>query len=91
MLTLAIGGCTITELQARMSQAEFHDWMRFYSLYPFDDMNRFHRPAALICQSIAGGDLQARLNWLQPDPGTFGMNDADMTTLRAFGYKKKGV
>lgn len=28
-MTLAIGGCTIAELQARMSYSEFVDWMAF--------------------------------------------------------------
>lgn len=73
-----------------MSQAEYHEWARFYSIFPFDDFHRFHRPAALISQSIGGGDIQARLNWLQPEPGTFGLNDADIETMKAFGFKRKG-
>jgi hypothetical protein len=90
VLALALGGRTIQELQACMTQAEFHSWSRFYALYPFDDYHRFHRPAALIAQSMAGGEIQDRLNWLQPDPSTNGLTDADMTTLKAFGFTRKG-
>jgi hypothetical protein len=74
-----------------MSQVEFLEWIQFYSLYPFDDFHRFHRPSALIATSMAGGDLQKRLDWLQPDPRNTGMNDADMATMRAFGYKAKAT
>lgn len=86
MLTLAIGGCTIAELQHRMTQAEYHDWARFYALYPFDDFHRFYRPAALVAQAMSGGDIQQRLNWLQPDVANLGLNDADMNTLKTFGF-----
>jgi hypothetical protein len=73
-----------------MTQAEYQSWIEFYQAFPFDDYHRFYRPAAMVAGAMAGGDLQARLNWLQPDQSTSGMNDADMTTLRAFGYKGKG-
>lgn len=72
-----------------MTQAEYHDWARFYALYPFDDFHRFYRPAALVAQAMGGGDIQPRLQWLQPDPASAGMNDADMTTLKAFGFTGK--
>jgi hypothetical protein len=65
-------------------------WIEFYKLYPFDDYHRFYRPAALVASAIGSGtDIQTRLNWLQPDKSTFGLNDADMNTLKAFGYKGK--
>jgi hypothetical protein len=72
-----------------MTQPEFLSWMEFYRLYPFDDFHRIHRPAALVAASMSG-DLQARLDWLQPDPREADMTEADVATLRAFGYKGKG-
>ena len=74
-----------------MPQAEFLGWIEFYKANPFDDFHRFHRPAALIARSVAGGEIQPLLDWLQPDPRNTGMDTADMNTLRAFGYKGKAT
>jgi hypothetical protein len=52
-------------------------------MYPFDDFHRFHRPAALLSVSMAGGDVQDRLDWLAPDPAEAGMSAADRRTVRA--------
>lgn len=73
-----------------MTQPEYLAWLEFYKLYPFDDMHRFYRPAALVSQSMAGGDMQEKLDWLQPDPRNAGMSDADLRTLRALGFTAKG-
>lgn len=73
-----------------MPQAEFEAWIEFYRLHPFDDVHRFHRPAALVSASMTGGEIQAKLNWLQPDASTADLTDADMTTLNAFGYTRMG-
>jgi hypothetical protein len=73
-----------------MTDVEFQGWVEFYKLYPFDDFHRFHRPAALVAQSLGGGEIQARLEWLQPDRTTEGMTDADVATMRAFGFTRKG-
>ena len=73
-----------------MSQREFTGWMDFYRAHPFDDLHRFHRPAALIAQSMAGGDIAPRLNWLAPqppDPALEGFDEADRNTLAAFGLR----
>lgn len=69
-----------------MTQAEFQRWVAFYTLYPFDDHHRFHRPAALVGSRVGGGDLQPLLDWLSPDPGTADMSDADIRTMRALGF-----
>lgn len=71
-----------------MSQAEFLEWIKFYRLFPFDDMHRYHRPAALIAQSMAGGDVKQKLDWLMPEPVPEGMTVADYNTLKAFGIKR---
>lgn len=84
MLALALGK-TIAEVQ-QMPQAEFQRWIEFYKHFPFDDLHRYHRPAALIA-SRWGGDVQPLLEWLQPD----GMNEADKRTMRALGFTRKGV
>jgi hypothetical protein len=51
-----------------MPHKDMEAWREFYRLYPFDDLHRFHRPAALVSMSLGGGDLQPRLDWLQPPP-----------------------
>ena len=85
-LALALGK-TVGELQAITSDEEFAHWVAFFRQHPFDDRHRYHRPAALIAQ--AGTDIDARLHWLEPDPGMAEMNDADMRTMRAFGFTRK--
>lgn len=85
---MTLGGRTIAEWKSAMTQPEFLEWCEFYRMYPFDDMHRYHRPAAHIAQSIAGGDVEDRLEWLQPDPRTEGMSAADIRTMRAFGIKR---
>lgn len=72
-----------------MTQSEYLRWIEFYRLYPFDDFHRLYRPAALVASAF-GGELQPRLDWLQPDPRSRDMSDADMSTLRAFGFTGKG-
>jgi hypothetical protein len=89
ILALALG-FPVGELKRRMSRAEFLRWGRFYIRYPFDDLHRYHRPAAMVACSLGGGEPQGRLEWLFPDQGADGMTDADAATLRAFGYSRKG-
>lgn len=91
VLALALGGRTVAELQATMTQKEFHTWMEFYRNHPFDDFHRYHRPAALISVSMAGGDIKDRLEWLAPEPIPDGLNEADLATIRAFGFKPSMV
>lgn len=55
VLALALGK-TVGELQATMTQREFESWWQFYQLRPFDDLHRFHRPAALVAHSLGDGD-----------------------------------
>jgi hypothetical protein len=70
-----------------MTQKEFQDWMEFYRNHPFDDLHRYHRPAALVSVSMAGGDIKERLEWLAPEPVPDGLSDADARTMRALGIK----
>lgn len=72
-----------------MSQAEYAAWIEFYRQYPFDDYHRYYRPAALISVSMAGGDVNDRLEWLQPEVAPDGLNDADLRTMKAFGFVPK--
>lgn len=77
-----------------MPNDEFEAWRQFYVLYPFDDLHRYHRPAALVAASMTSGDVMpafnARLKFLQPDPpspeelsGQF--SESDLRTIRALG------
>lgn len=74
-----------------MSRVEFLAWVRYYEMAPFDDFHRFHRPAALVAQSLGGGDVSKHLDWLQPPPAQPGdehLTEADISTLRALGLRK---
>lgn len=81
-----------------MSRQEFLAWREYYRLFPFDDLHRFHRPAALISHAAAGGgsaqQLQQRISWLQPNPQDDGLDgsytEADLATFAAFGVKPPG-
>jgi len=78
----------VAELQATMSQREYHDWIDYYRAHPFDDYHRHYRPAALVSVSMAGGDMRERLEWLAPEPIPDGLSEADARTMRAFGITR---
>lgn len=90
VLALALGGRTIAEWKAAMSEDEFDAWAEYYRRWPFDDYHRFHRPAALVAQ-IAGGmkDTDGLLQWLQPDdtPQKRPRSQADEAIWRGAGWK----
>ena len=78
-----------------MGQDEFLEWVEFYKLFPFDDLHRIHRPAALI--ATAGADsakrqaaIDAATDWLQPEPRNAGLSASDVSMMRALGFKQKG-
>lgn len=77
-----------------MTQREFMSWVRFYREHPFSDSHRYHRPAALVSQSMANGDMEAKLEWLLgslkpaaqvPPSGDF--SPEDLKTFEALGMK----
>lgn len=70
-----------------MTQREFEAWQDFYMQAPFDDLHRYHRPAALVSVSMAGGEVSDKLEWLQPSRANAEYSDADMATFKAFGVK----
>lgn len=72
-----------------MSQAEFQAWVMFYRQQPFDDMNRYHRPAAAIASSMSGNYAE-KLAFLAPEPVPEGYSEADLNTFKAFGMKPPG-
>jgi hypothetical protein len=69
-----------------MTQPEFLAWLEFYRLSPFDDYHRLYRPAAMVAQSMAGGEIDERLAWLEKRPLPE-RSDADLNTMKAFGVK----
>lgn len=85
------------ELQTRMGMDEYHAWARFYARYPFDDFHRYQRPAALVAQTIGGGEMDVKLDWLaqrddHPTPWMSAQfSEADMKTFKAFGVKPPGM
>lgn len=72
-----------------MTHAEFVWWREFYKLHPFDDHHRYHRPAALVSASM-GGDVESKLNWLSPPVWSGEYGEADMNTIKAFGFSRPG-
>ena len=72
-----------------MTQGEFVAWREFYRQQPFCDLHRYHRPATLVATSLGGGDLNARLDWLAPEPeqAAGGWSAADVATFKAMGVK----
>lgn len=64
-------------------------WREFYLLYPFDDLHRYHRPAALVASSFMSKNpadyRRQAIEWLQPKPLVPNFGDVDMRTLNAFG------
>lgn len=93
MLALALGK-TLQQI-GEMTPAELTAWREFYVRWPFDDMHRYHRPAALVASSFGEGPLMdritARLKWLAPEPvaqdipGSEHFSEADLRTMAAFG------
>lgn len=78
----------MAEWKAAISHREFLAWAEFYRHWPFDDLHRHHRPAALVAASNGGGTAAEMLEWLQPEPVPDGMSQADLNTLKTFGIKR---
>lgn len=89
MLALALGGRSVEEWKVAITPAAFQRWVAFYTLFPFDDFHRFHRPAALVATSFAGGEIGPRLDWLQPDSSTAELSETDIGLMKLFGVTKK--
>jgi len=79
----------VGELQATMSYNEFLSWQEYFAEAPFDDHHRYHRPAVLISQSMVGGDIKEKFDFLEPPQRakSEGLEDFDLQTLNAFGIK----
>jgi len=69
-----------------MTQAEYMAWLEFYRAYPFDDMHRIHRPAALVASSM-GGEIQQSLDWLAPRAPD-GRSQSDLDLYKAMGISR---
>jgi len=67
-----------------MSRVEFERWAEYYRAHPFDDLHRFHRPAALIA-GRNGADVQSALDYLHPPRLPDGLDAAALATMRALG------
>ena len=74
-----------------MSQCEFERWYDFYQMNPFDDLHRFHRPAAWIARSMNGAEIQPMIEWLHPDYSNSldsEYSEEDLKTFKALGLEK---
>ena len=81
------------ELKRTLKQREFLAWIEFYKQQPFDDMHRYHRPAALITSAMSAIKTDDALAWLAPQPASTdepeGLSKADLATLAAFKIKPR--
>ncbi|MDD3757705.1 MAG: hypothetical protein PHN76_06030 [Advenella sp.] len=68
-----------------MSRAEFERWQEFYLQQPFDDLHRYHRPAALMAVKMGGGKFGEYVDLLVNDSSKPEISDADMNTFAALG------
>ncbi|MBH1625989.1 hypothetical protein I5U62_03490 [Stenotrophomonas maltophilia] len=68
-----------------MPGAELSGWRAFYELYPFDDLHRFHRPAAVIGTAF-GGKYESIIGFLAPSPDDPVLSDADRDVSKALGF-----
>jgi hypothetical protein len=71
-----------------MTRPEFLCWTEYFRLYPFDDLHRYHRPAASIA-SAWGGKYEERIEFLAPEAIPAGYTKADWVTMKTFGIKPK--
>ena len=71
-----------------MTRREFNDWVAFYRAHPFDDMHRYHRPAALVAHRMSRGDMQELIDWLHPPEWQEDFSAADIATIRALGISR---
>lgn len=67
-----------------MNNNEFEAWARYYRAHPFDDLHRYHRPAALLAAS-KGYRLDDALGYLHPSPAPEGIDEIGMSVIRALG------
>lgn len=76
-----------------MTNNEFSEWIAFYRDFPFDDYNRFHRPASFIATSNftrnRDSGISDALEWLQPAQVNHDFNEVDLSIIKALGGKKR--
>lgn len=80
----------MAELQFRMSEPEFLDWVQYHNESPIDDYSRIYRPAALIAQCAGGGQIKDKFDFLLRTATSADGMSADQRTMQAFGFTKKG-
>lgn len=74
-----------------MSQSEFEAWEQYYMMSPFDDLHRYHRPAALVARSMSSGKIGDMIEWLENAQPSSELSDADLATLKAFGLSQRSM
>ena len=68
-----------------MSASEMQDWRNYYAEHPFDDVHRYHRPAAVVAGAFGGGDFGKTLDFLiNGKPKETQLSDIDQSILKAF-------
>lgn len=78
-----------------MTPGEFHAWLAFYRMQPFDDDHRFHRPAALVAHSMNRAEVPELLDWLRrgipvesvvEEPAEEAYSQAELNSIHAHGF-----
>ena len=68
-----------------MSASELQDWRDYYDENPFDDVHRYHRPAALVANSMSGIEFSKAVEILvNGKPKEDELTDIDKSILNAF-------
>ena len=68
-----------------MPAADLDGFRSFFELYPFDDLHRFHRPAAVVGAAF-GGKYESILGFLAPSLDNPALSDADRDVAKALGF-----
>lgn len=85
-LALVLGGRTVAEWKATMTEVEFQRWCDYYRDTPFDDQHRYQRPAALIASGVfrnGKGPEYYLDQYLHPSQ----IGEVDASIYRAFGLE----
>lgn len=67
-----------------MSEIEFQTWIEFYKDFPFDDVHRYYKPAAMVA-AVHNRNFEDNMDFLQPVQIPDGMTTADYSVLKTLG------
>lgn len=57
-------------------------------MHPFDDLHRFHRPAALLA-AVKGYSMETAIDYLHPPNRVDNIDEVGLSVMRALGIKRR--